>query len=416
MSKALLQALFICFGIYTGQAQWELTSEFRPRLEYRQGFNQPILKGQKPITFVSQRTRIQSDFRSPQFRLYASLQNVRVWGDVPQLNREDTNGLAFHQIFAELYIHPQWTLKLGRQELNYDTHRILGNVGWAQQARSHDLVLLRWHKSSAEFHLGAAYNQNSEGLTDQTPLSGTYKALQLLWYHRTSDHGKWSILLLNNGMPLSYFEVEPETSDIQYSQTIGFYWDRNFGRWEATLEGYHQTGKDPQARPLEAYLGRLELHYNKQAKLSPVLGAEYISGNSRGEVQSQTNRAFSPLYGTNHKFNGLMDYFYVGNHQNSVGLIDTAVGFNWRPSKGSVLRLKAHRFMAAAEMPRNVNSRDLATELDIVYQKNVSPQMSFWLGASYLSATNGLQTLRHPLSKSRNSWFWAMLQIKPTLF
>ena len=34
------------------------------------------------------------------------------------------------------------------------------------------------------------------------------------------------------------------------------------------------------------------------------------------------NKAFTPFYGTNHKFNGFMDYFHVGNHANSVGLID----------------------------------------------------------------------------------------------
>ncbi len=32
--------------------------------------------------------------------------------------------------------------------------------------------------------------------------------------------------------------------------------------------------------------------------------------------------AFTPLYGTNHKFNGWMDYFYVGNHGSSIGLQD----------------------------------------------------------------------------------------------
>lgn len=132
MSKIFLLGFVISCGGFYSFSQWELKSEFRPRLEYRNGFSQPQLLGAEPLTFVSHRTRIQSDCRNSRFRLYTSLQNVRVWGDVPQLNRADVNGLAFHQIFAELYIHPQWTLKLGRQELNYDTHRILGNVGWAQ--------------------------------------------------------------------------------------------------------------------------------------------------------------------------------------------------------------------------------------------------------------------------------------------
>lgn len=255
MSNIFLLGFVISCGAFYSFSQWELKSEFRPRLEYRNGFSQPQLLGAEPLTFVSQRTRIQSDCRNSRFRLYTSLQNVRVWGDVPQLNRADVNGLAFHQIFAELYIHPQWTLKLGRQELNYDTHRILGNVGWAQQARSHDLALLRWNKASAELHLGVAYNQSSEGLMAETPLSGNYRTLQFLWYHRKSTRGKWSLLWLYNGMPTVFFAVEPTNINIQYSQTVGFYWDRNFGRWYANLEGYYQGGRDPFTHRLKAYLG-----------------------------------------------------------------------------------------------------------------------------------------------------------------
>ena len=38
------------------------------------------------------------------------------------------------------------------------------------------------------------------------------------------------------------------------------------------------------------------------------------------------NNSFTPFYGTNHKFNGHMDYFYVGNHIGNVGLREGARG------------------------------------------------------------------------------------------
>lgn len=91
MSKIFLLGFVISCGAFYSFSQWELKSEFRPRLEYRNGFSQPQLLGAEPLTFVSQRTRIQSDCRNSRFRLYTSLQNVRVWGDVPQLNRADVN-------------------------------------------------------------------------------------------------------------------------------------------------------------------------------------------------------------------------------------------------------------------------------------------------------------------------------------
>jgi hypothetical protein len=41
-------------------------------------------------------------------------------------------------------------------------------------------------------------------------------------------------------------------------------------------------------------------------------GFELLSGTDLQEPDK--NSAFTPWFGTNHRFNGHMDYFYVGNH------------------------------------------------------------------------------------------------------
>jgi hypothetical protein len=40
-------------------------------------------------------------------------------------------------------------------------------------------------------------------------------------------------------------------------------------------------------------------------------------------------KSFNSLYGTNHKFNGWVDYFYVGNHAESIGLVDINTVFGY---------------------------------------------------------------------------------------
>ncbi|MDZ7608893.1 MAG: hypothetical protein U5K79_25710 [Cyclobacteriaceae bacterium] len=37
------------------------------------------------------------------------------------------------------------------------------------------------------------------------------------------------------------------------------------------------------------------------------------------DLTDTNDKSFNPLYGTNHKFYGYMDYFYVGNSHGQVG-------------------------------------------------------------------------------------------------
>jgi hypothetical protein len=63
-------------------------------------------------------------------------------------------------------------------------------------------------------------------------------------------------------------------------------------------------------------------------------GYEYLSGNSYNKTDKVY--AFEPFYGTNHKFNGFMDYFYVGNHINSVGLHDAWLKYGYKQKGNSM--------------------------------------------------------------------------------
>ena len=71
-----------------------------------------------------------------------SVQNIRVWGDVSTLASDD-QAMALHEAWAEAILSEKFSMKLGRQEIDYDDSRIFGNVGWAQQARSHDAFLFK---------------------------------------------------------------------------------------------------------------------------------------------------------------------------------------------------------------------------------------------------------------------------------
>ncbi len=272
MKKFLFFSL-LCFNFLV-HAQLKVTAELRPRFEYRHGFKQPFPEAVEAANFISQRTRFKLDFKSKDLDFYTSFQNIRVWGDVPQLNTADKNGIALHQAWVNWKISPNNSLKIGRQELVYDNSRMFGNVGWAQQARSHDALIFRFHKNNNKLHLGLAYNQDGEAVVGNILSGNTYKALQYAWFQKTNDTHVWSLLFLNNGL-----QSDPNlNSKIKYSQTLGGTFSYNKKPLNILSEAYYQGGKDKTDNTLKAYLLSTEINYKSASNFIPGIGFELLSG------------------------------------------------------------------------------------------------------------------------------------------
>ncbi len=388
-------------------SQLKIDAEIRPRAEYRHGFKTLFPNNTDAALFTSQRTRLNFAHSIEKLNFYVSIQDVRVWGDVPQLNSSDNNGLSLHQAWGELMLDSNFSLKLGRQEVIYDDSRIFGNVGWAQQARSHDLALLKYKKNAFRIDLGLAFNQSKENLTGTdltTPK--TYKAMQYAWLHNDWSNFSASFLLLNNGLQ--------SPDGIKYSQTVGTHLKTKKDNLNIAANLYYQFGNDVANNDLSAYLLGLEANYKITDKTKVGLGVELQSGNDYNTAAGKNN-AFTPLYGTNHKFNGFMDYFYVGNHANNVGLLDIYAKVNLKLNKKSSLTAFVHSFSAAADINTSV-SKQLGTEIDLVYAYKFTKEIGIKAGYSQMFASEGMEILKENSDNNTNNWGWVMITIKPTLF
>jgi len=409
MKKFLFFSL-LCFNFLV-HAQLKVTAELRPRFEYRHGFKQPFPEAVEAANFISQRTRFKLDFKSKDLDFYTSFQNIRVWGDVPQLNTADKNGIALHQAWVNWKISPNNSLKIGRQELVYDNSRMFGNVGWAQQARSHDTLIFRFHKNNNKLHLGLAYNQDGEAVVGNILSGNTYKALQYAWFQKTNDTHVWSLLFLNNGL-----QSDPNlNSKIKYSQTLGGTFSYNKKPLNILSEAYYQGGKDKTDNTLKAYLLSTEINYKSASNFIPGIGFELLSGNDLSKTTPNSNRAFTPFYGTNHKFNGFMDYFYVGNHANSAGLLDLYFKINFKSGSKANYLFKIHHFAAAAPLAGTTDKK-LGNEIDFVYSRSIAQHIAFAFGWSSFWDSQNLKTLRNISSTQKNNWAWVMLTFKPKLY
>lgn len=400
-------------------------AEIRPRFEFRNGYKKLMPNGADPASFISQRTRLNAIYKSSSFNAKLSLQDVRVWGDVAQLNKGDVYGTSIHEAWGEIIFSSRFSVKVGRQEIVYDDQRIFGSVGWAQQARSHDAAILKYKpKNNHEFNVGVAYNSNGESLFKTDYTINSYKAFQYIWYHGKFNKASASFLALNNGMAYTHTNAGDTTQKTAYSQTIGprITYGSNKINIDATV--YYQGGKNKFNNKLSAIYFSANVHYAVSKGFKAGIGGEYLSGTSTKDQNSTsyTDKSFKPFYGTNHKFNGWMDYFYVGSYMYNNGLIDINLPLSVKFNKFT-LQLIPHYFMAAATVSQKQDdgswkdlSSSLGTEVDFTAVYTMSPSVVISAGYSQMFATETMQILKGGNYKNTNNWAWLMLTFKPTFF
>ena len=164
-----------CFGLFTAEAQFTLLGQLRTRTEVRDGFGNLVPKGSRPAIFTSQRTRLTFGYKWDRVTFGASIQDVRVWGqDASSISNADGSRLMLHEGWADVMLAnkadttikfklvDQLSLKIGRQELSYDDVRLIGNLDWLQQARRHDMALLKLLHHGWQVDIGYAFNQNTD--------------------------------------------------------------------------------------------------------------------------------------------------------------------------------------------------------------------------------------------------------------
>jgi hypothetical protein len=477
-------------------AQFTLDGEIRPRFEARHGYKSVADSNQNAAAFVEQRTRLNFGYKAEGYIFKVTIQDVHVWGSQPQLinnyTKLNTDGsyLSIHEAWGQALMNDNLSLKFGRQEIILDDHRIFGSVAWTQQARSHDAAILKFKKDKLKVDFGVAYNQDKAGLSGTEAQYGSYKAFQYLWLHNDfGDNFGASVLFLNNGKEQLDYDSSGTAAvgtayyKDNYSQTIGTRLTYKKDKLSVAGAFYSQMGvhgdrnqvfTDSQTglqqeynKEISAMNYGVEVSYKVSDKFSAGLGYEYLSGNSQtdtSDAYARTNHAFTPFYGTNHKFNGFMDYFYVGNHVGSVGLQDIYVKAKYKAEKFWV-GLDVHMFSAANDVwdgfkygqddaDANVDltnelaaatnqteidaandkytaftetkytdytmSSGFGTEIDLSFGFNLAKGVVFKAGYSMMMATETLAYLKGTTdyqgqgrTDENSSWGWAMIIIKP---
>ncbi|MCB0278971.1 MAG: alginate export family protein [Calditrichaeota bacterium] len=320
-------------------------------------------------TFSELRSRLSMTYRADKsISAFIQLQDSRVFGQEASTLSNSLN-LDLHQAFFEIdhLFDTDFNLKIGRMEVNHANQRIIGAVGWHNVGRSLD---------------GAVFSYASESvLIDlfshkiiETPFDNDSLNIAL--------NGLRAKLKLDKDLNAELYYYSLNTRRINTNlQTLGayiigeadkFYYDAQF----AYQFGPIATGIDFDALYL---YGRLGYHLTEDHKLS--VAYELLSGDDGADPTKV--KTFSPFFGTNHKFNGFMDKFFVGVHKiaNINGLNDLIVSFTTLKS----LNFDFHFFSNNQDAFRGAQklSSSIGNEIDVTYQYSYSENLSVLPGASY---------------------------------
>ncbi|MFL9829490.1 alginate export family protein [Flavobacterium sp. ST-87] len=388
--------------------------QIRPRYEYTNGFGTLLTPATSHTSFVGQRTRINLNYGDTKLKVKVALQNVRTWGNVNTLGNmsTDKNGVALYEGWAQYSFTDKWSTKVGRQMLSYDNQRIIGGLDWANQGRSFDAALIKYKGEKSLLDLGFALNADSEAkVAPSAPFTTDFKDMQYAWYHTSIKKLGVSLLALNLGRE---YQKSPSEIENSYSQTFGTYMNYMGKKLAFDFSFYGQTGKIG-ANKVSAYEAAANLGYAFAPKFKATLGYEFLSGKDQTATSTMV-KSFNPVFGTNHAFNGFMDYFYVGNHANSVGLQDVSLKLDF-PIQKVNLSVAPHLFYTANELAAT-DDKYLGTEIDLTAVYKATKDITLVAGYSQMFASDAMVTLKGGtgLKDTTNNWAYLMVNINPQIF
>lgn len=435
MKKLLIAGWVLLLGLsaHESYAQFTFDGQLIQRAEYRNGFNVPIRDGQDPGKFIAQRFRLMAGYEKEDlFKMFISVQDVRTWGST-QLAKTSDNLLSVHEAWGSTKLGENTELKLGRQELNYDNGRFLGALDWALQGRSHDIAMVKYAKEATKIDFGLAYNMNDISNVDiPYTVANQYKVAQLFRIESASDKFKYAFLVWNDGREQQIRNSASVITDtkLHYRTTFGVptlqYTDENS---QLSAHFYYQLGKDQIGRDVNAFnvalsfQRRIDIDASAGQAVTFAGGAEIMSGSKVND--SEKNNSYSPLYGTNHGFNGYMDYFYVGGaHENNTGMHDYYAKMRYAPSKKWFVQGDLHVFTSNREYPKIMDrggemvqySRYFGTELDLSVGVLINDAVSFQGGYSHFLASDTFKAVKTGnMAKGTQNWAYVMMIFRPNM-
>ena len=310
------------------------------------------------------------------------LQDVRVWGEETNtLTDFNADGFDMHQGYVELKTPIGLSFRVGRQEINFDNQRLIGAVGWSDQARSFDAINIIFDRDSMDANLffALAGEKNAfKAAPDGTAIKGSKEDVYVVGFRY-----RYSGLAAFRPTMVTIFDRQGPTD--QNRVTMGLYIDgQPLTGLTYSAEFYYQAGKQQTKTTnpdidIRAFMAAARVGYVVPVFMKPGITAffDFLSGDDPSDKKdATTRRTFDTLYATNHKFYGFMDFFLnVPVHTDGFGIMDVGGRVQASPLDGMLVFLDFHHFEQAVEDPQQ-KTRTLGNEVDVVVKYKFNKYLS----------------------------------------
>lgn len=486
---ALMVATLMGSSIAAQAADVSFSGQLRPRWEH---FEQGDFRNDLDATqILSTRIRLNADVKmSEKIGAFIQFQARGVYGSgtgggIPDGNTgagsrnaaipaDDVTDVGLHQAYftvKDLFNMPV-NLKMGRQEVILDGHRLFGNTGWTQGAQSSDAIRLDHHHGDhtisyiyikaieatglAPFVLGGnsgggPINLGGAGpgglLSQGTCTRGTgFAGGDPNDSCDRDDHVLWANLkgLIPNSQVSLYFVYTVDqswnglvggSSTDNDTYTLGgriagqiagldyrgeLYYQGGDANGIASVYGFQgaaapASGSDRSAWMFGARIGKT--FKNVSMKPGITLWYDYLSGTTPSDAAAGDWKTFDTLYDTGHKYYGFMDTYLnaTGADTNFLGLQDLALKASISPRANLKVKLDWHHFRTAA-----LNT-GLGHEIDLTVVHKYSSNMNISVGWSTYMASNAFHGINTRVSgvgaggtndDEFAQWAYVMLDLK----
>ncbi len=432
-ASRLLIILLLVVAIWPGRAQTaetknelSLSVNLKTHGETRGGglprdFYSDVKPDKDGTAFIMNRTRLTADYKTHLIDAKVTLQNQASWGD------KNNSNVTMYETWARIKAPCGLFGQLGRMELAYDDERILGPNDFAMAKLCHDVLRVGYEGHGHQVHAILAYNQNNDYQNKGSYYANgaqPYKIMQTLWYHYDVPKIPLgaSLIFMNIGMQSG---EEHKDAHNEYQQLLGAYltYAPHFMKAEASY--YRQMGHDEYGIKIEAWMASGKVTIKPADHYGITVGYDYLSGDdfvpvlqpgAIGLPRHEVIKGFTSIYGSHHKFYGIMDYFYESAYSQGFtpGLQNAFIGGYFKPNDALSLRATYH-YLATATKLINLD-KTLGHDVDLEASYRFTKDISLTLGFSYMAGTDTMNQLKQGLTNKSVRWGWFSLVISPRLF
>ncbi len=359
---------------------------------------------------------------------FIQMQSARTWGsNGDSLAANDTDGsVGIHQAYFTLksFATLPADLKLGRQEVVMDGHRLFGHTGWTTGAQTHDAIRLT-HKGG-NHTLSYVYMLAKAGTLGKAGTDDDYDVHLL--------HANFQGVL-GGGLSLYFVGTQDERpGDLENNiYTVGFRQAGQLFGINYRGEYYHQfgdanadAGSTTNTRSTfadgdvdrDAYMFGVRVgkkFNNVMMKPSLTIWYDQLSGTDETDGAETEDEwgTFNTLFDTGHKFYGHMDLFLdsVNHATKGLGLTDFAIKGSLQPMPGWTVKAAYHWFGVEAD-PANNADDDLGTELDLALIHKYNANTVISAGYSYFDADDLFHTVKNHEGDNGAEWVYVQLDVK----